>query len=62
MHAFLGLLGGWPMVNSSWSEDRFNLTNMLVQLHLYNNDPLVTFYVGVDVKNSSSRILVVSKS
>ena len=50
------------MVNSSWSEDRFNLTNMLVQLHLYNNDPLVTFYVGVDVKNSSSRILVVSKS
>ena len=56
---FLVGLGGWPMVSSSWSEVNFNLTEMLMLLHLYNNNPLIMVYVGVDVKNSSSRILVV---
>ena len=48
------------MVNSGWNPNSFNLTNMLVQLHMYNNDPLFNSYVGVDLKNSTARILVVS--
>ncbi|XP_070206748.1 neprilysin-1-like [Littorina saxatilis] len=61
LREFLKQFGGWPMLNDTWRHEAFNLTSMLIHLHLYNNDPLVDLLVGVDMKNSTNRILVLDQ-
>ncbi|XP_067658892.1 membrane metallo-endopeptidase-like 1 isoform X2 [Haliotis asinina] len=59
---FLVTLGGWPMINSSWREDEFDLEGLLIHLRRYNNAPIISMSVGTDLKNSSRRILYVDQA
>ncbi|XP_071110115.1 neprilysin-like isoform X1 [Haliotis cracherodii] len=59
---FLVSLGGWPMINTSWREENFDLVGSLIQLRKYNNHPILSMNVGTDLKNSSRRILYVDQS
>ncbi|XP_046579706.1 neprilysin-like [Haliotis rubra] len=59
---FLVTLGGWPMINSSWKVDDFDLEGLLIHLRRYNNAPIISMSVGTDLKNSSRRILYVDQA
>jgi hypothetical protein len=52
----------WPLLydQSSFNESDFDLTDMTYRLGLYNNFHLLSLYVSVDLKNSSTRLLYVS--
>ena len=61
----LNELGGWPVLGSNpggnWNSANFDLVSLLVRLRAYNNRPLVSQYVSSDYKNSTQRIIYVSK-
>ncbi|OWF55370.1 neprilysin-like [Mizuhopecten yessoensis] len=57
----LDSFGGWPALDDRpggyWNEDSFDLSLLLSKLMLYYNNPLIGFYVSVDSKNSSARMI-----
>ena len=61
----LNELGGWPVLGSNpggnWNGANFDLVSLLVRLRTYNNRPLISQYVSSDYKNSTQRIIYVSK-
>ncbi|KAK5644976.1 hypothetical protein RI129_006276 [Pyrocoelia pectoralis] len=50
-------LGGWPIIDQEWDETRFDWLYLVAQLRLYNNDVLISEWVGPDIKNSDEYII-----
>ena len=56
-------LGGWPvLMGDSWSGDDFDWVELVSQLRLYNNDILVSLWVGPDGKDSDQYIVQFDQS
>lgn len=53
----LNLLGGWPILNPKWEDDGFNWIELMAKLRLYNNDILISEWVGPDIKNSDEFVI-----
>lgn len=60
MKHLLTEFGGWPVIDSSWNESAFDLSELLGKLKAYNNDIMIAQWVGADSHNSSARIIQVS--
>lgn len=52
-------LGGWPMLQPDWDSSQFDWVLLMAQLRLYNNDILISEWVGPDIKNSDEYIIQV---
>lgn len=52
-------LGGWPMLQPDWDSSQFDWVLLMAQLRLYNNDILISEWVGPDIKNSDKYIIQV---
>ncbi|KAJ9601452.1 hypothetical protein L9F63_000369, partial [Diploptera punctata] len=50
-------LGGWPMVDPNWNSSAFDWVKLMAQLKLYNNDILISQWVGPDIKNSDEYVI-----
>ena len=53
-------LGGWPILDDDWSEDGFDLIDLIARLRLFNNRVLLNSWVSADDKNSEVNIIQVS--
>lgn len=53
----LHLLGGWPILDPKWNESNFNWLELMANLRLYNNDILISEWVGPDIKNSDEFVI-----
>ncbi|KAI5652041.1 peptidase family m13 domain-containing protein [Phthorimaea operculella] len=53
----INLLGGWPMLNPSWDSSKFDWLELMAKLRLYNNDILISEWVGPDIKNSDEFVI-----
>jgi hypothetical protein len=52
-------LGGWPMLRPDWDSSQFDWLLLMAQLRLYNNDILISQWVGPDIMNSDEYIIQV---
>ena len=50
-------LGGWPVLEPNWNESTFDWLKTMARLRLFNNDILVTEWVGPDIKNSDQYVI-----
>nr|CAD7423165.1 unnamed protein product [Timema monikensis] len=50
-------LGGWPVLEPNWDSERFDWLLLMAQLRLYNNDILISQWVGPDIKDSDHYII-----
>lgn len=50
-------LGGWPVMDSNWTEDDFDWVSLVAKLRQFNNDILISQWVGPDGMNSSINII-----
>nr|CAD7452737.1 unnamed protein product [Timema tahoe] len=50
-------LGGWPVLEPNWDSERFDWLLLMAQLRLYNNDILISQWVGPDIRNSDHYII-----
>jgi len=57
LHTLIRELGGWPVLESQWSESNFNWQVLAATLRRYNNDILIVQWVGADIKNSEENIV-----
>lgn len=59
----LNELGGWPVTEREpkWSEDSFNLIDLMIKLRFYNNKILVDQWVSADDKNSEVNIIQIDQ-
>lgn len=53
----LNLLGGWPILDPQWKEEDFDWIELMAKLRLYNNDILISEWVGPDIKNSDEFVI-----
>lgn len=53
----LDQLGGWPILKSNWDPDKFDWLRLTAQLRLYNNEVLISEWVGPDIKNSDKYVI-----
>ncbi|XP_067013500.2 neprilysin-4 [Anabrus simplex] len=53
----LSELGGWPILEPNWDGSRFDWIYLMARLRLYNNDILISEWIGPDIKNSSEFII-----
>ncbi|XP_026752063.2 neprilysin-4-like isoform X2 [Galleria mellonella] len=53
----LELLGGWPILNRQWNAENFDWLELMAKLRLYNNDILISEWVGPDIKNSDEFVI-----
>ncbi|KAG6463083.1 hypothetical protein O3G_MSEX013656 [Manduca sexta] len=53
----LNLLGGWPILDPNWNETNFDWLELMAKLRLYNNDILISEWVGPDIKNSDEFVI-----
>ncbi|XP_028169765.1 neprilysin-4-like [Ostrinia furnacalis] len=53
----LDLLGGWPILNRNWNSSNFDWLELMAKLRLYNNDILISEWVGPDIKNSDEFVI-----
>ncbi|GFG41004.1 hypothetical protein Cfor_12600 [Coptotermes formosanus] len=53
----LDQLGGWPVLQHDWDSSQFDWVLLMAQLRLYNNDILISEWVGPDIKNSDEYII-----
>lgn len=53
-------LGGWPVLMDNWDQSEFDWIWLMAQLRLYNNDVLISEWVGPDIKNSDEYIIQVN--
>ena len=53
--------GGWPILQgSSWNSTTFDLSNLLLALRKYNNNPIYLVGTSTDEKNSTTYDIEVS--
>lgn len=52
-------LGGWPILKPDWDSDKFDWLLLVAQLRLYNNNILISEWVGPDIKNSDQYVIQV---
>ncbi|KQS38695.1 neprilysin-4 isoform X2 [Drosophila erecta] len=57
LHTLIRELGGWPVLESQWSDSHFNWQVLAATLRRYNNDILIVQWVGADIKNSEENIV-----
>ncbi|XP_070167226.1 neprilysin-4-like isoform X2 [Polyergus mexicanus] len=50
-------LGGWPILRPDWDPDKFDWLLLTAKLRLYNNDVLISEWVGPDIKNSNRYVI-----
>ncbi|XP_044765942.1 neprilysin-4 [Coccinella septempunctata] len=50
-------LGDWPILKKEWKESEFDIVWLMAQLRLFNNDILISEWVGPDLKNSEEYII-----
>ncbi|XP_014272262.1 neprilysin-4 isoform X3 [Halyomorpha halys] len=50
-------LGDWPMITPAWNETQFDWLWLMANLRLFNNDVLVSEWVGPDIKNSDEYVI-----
>ncbi|XP_020711089.2 neprilysin-4 isoform X2 [Athalia rosae] len=50
-------LGGWPILRPSWNPEKFDWLLLVAQLRLYNNDILISEWVGPDIRNSDQYVI-----
>ncbi|XP_060581148.1 membrane metallo-endopeptidase-like 1 [Ruditapes philippinarum] len=54
-------LGGWPVLGTklggNWIESNFSLSQLLITLRQYNNNPVINMYVSPDIRNSQQYII-----
>lgn len=60
LNQFLDELGGWPILRPDWDSDKFDWLLLTAQLRLYNNDVLISEWVGPDIKNSDKYVIQVT--
>lgn len=53
----LDLLGGWPILKPDWDSSKFDWLELMAKLRLYNNDILISEWVGPDIKNSDEYVI-----
>lgn len=53
----LKLLGGWPILDPTWKNLKFDWLELMAKLRLYNNDILISEWVGPDIKNSDEFVI-----
>lgn len=53
-------LGGWPILRPDWNPDKFDWLLLTAKLRLYNNDVLISEWVGPDIKNSDKYVIQVT--
>lgn len=53
----LDLFGGWPIINQAWDGSNFDWLELMAKLRLYNNDILISEWVGPDIKNSDEFVI-----
>ncbi|GFS02684.1 membrane metallo-endopeptidase-like 1 [Elysia marginata] len=54
-------LGGWPLTHAAWDEDAFDLVDTLIKLNRLGENPIISFYVGLDSKDTSTRVLTMDQ-
>lgn len=53
----LSILGGWPILDKNWNSSNFDWLGLMASLRLYNNDILISEWVGPDIKNSDEFVI-----
>ncbi|CAH0723238.1 unnamed protein product, partial [Brenthis ino] len=53
----LDFFGGWPILKPGWNAKNFDWLELMAQLRLYNNDILISEWVGPDIKNSDEFVI-----
>ena len=64
LHKILKSLGGWPVLDGdAWKDDDFEWTKSVYKFRKigYSVDYFIDFSIGVDLKNSTKRVIDVSK-
>ncbi|XP_066995485.2 neprilysin-4 [Anabrus simplex] len=57
LRTLLRSLGGWPMLEPAWKSSKFDLVYLMARLRLYNNDILLSQWIGPDIKYSNEYII-----
>lgn len=57
LEKLLDELGGWPIITPGWNDSRFDWVELMAKLRLYNNDILISEWVGPDMINSNEFVL-----
>lgn len=53
-------LGGWPVLEGDrWDKEAFDWQSMVTKLRQFNNDILVSVWVGPDIQHSDDHIVQV---
>lgn len=53
----LDYFGGWPILKENWDSSQFDWLKLMARLRLYNNDILISQWVGPDIKNSDEFVI-----
>lgn len=54
-------MGGWPITHPAWDENKFDLVEALLALNEIGENPIISFYVGLDSKDTSVRVLMMDQ-
>lgn len=55
-------LGGWPVIETNWDYSKFDFIKLIGRLRLYNNDILISEWIGPDIKNSEEYIIQIDQT
>jgi predicted metalloendopeptidase len=50
-------LGGWPLLDPDWDEEKFDWLTLVANLRKYNNDILIGQWIGPDIQQSEVNII-----
>lgn len=53
----LNHFGGWPILQENWDSSKFDWLELMARLRLYNNDILISQWVGPDIKKSDEFVI-----
>ncbi|KAI4470500.1 zinc metalloprotease family m13 neprilysin-related [Holotrichia oblita] len=58
----LSELRGWPILEKNWDASNFDFIWLVAQLRLYNNDILISEWIGPDIKNSDEYVIQIDQT